>query len=201
MTVQDIITTADNRTEKRGGKVLNLANELLLVIQEFCGMYPWPWRLKAVPINTAATTPEYSMPTDGENGPCEVDDIYSVQIVGGATDIIGLDPVNEPSDQARRQNKDAQGQPTNYFRKLGDPDTLRLSPIPDGVYPLVLAYYAIPTAPLGTNVPSYIHSHLHGILVKGLEATILRYTLGQEDQKYQSTKGEYDAMVQGAWSR
>lgn len=201
MNVQQITSTADARTEKRGGKVLNLNNELLLVIQDFCQKYPWPWRLKTYAFSTVAGEAEYPLPTDGESGPCEVDDIYSVQIVGGATDIIGLDPVNDPADQARRQNNDAQQQPTNYFRKLGAPDTLRLSPIPNDVYPIVLAYYAVPTADLGTNIPAYIHSHLHGILVKGLETTILRYTLGQENEKYASTKSEYDGMVQEEWQR
>ena len=199
MLVADVINTADARTEKRGGKALNLNLELLLIVQEFCQVFPWPWRLKTVAISTTAGEPEYALPTDGQGGPCEVDDIYSVQIVGGATDIIGLDPVNEPADQARRQNNDAQQQPTNYFRKLGDPTTLRLSPIPDNVYPLVLCYWAVPGAALGTNLPGYIPPKLHGILVKGLESTILRYTLGTEDEKYQTTKSEYDTMIQKAW--
>jgi hypothetical protein len=199
MLVADIISTADARTEKRGGQALNLDNELLLIVQEFCQVFPWPWRLKTVPLSTVAGIAEYALPLDGENGPCEVDDVYSVQIVGGATDIIGLDPVNEPADQARRQNTDASGQPTNYFRKLGDPTKLRLSPIPDNVYPLVLCYWAVPGAALGTNLPTYIQPKLHGILIKGLEATILRYTLGTEDEKYQTTKSEYDTMIQKAW--
>jgi hypothetical protein len=199
MLVADIIAMADARTEKRGGKALNLTSELLLVCQEFCSAQVWDWRLKTTSFNTTATVPEYRLPTDGSSGPCEVDSIYSVQIVSSATDIIGLDPINEEADQARRQNVDATDQPTNYFRKLGDPDKLRLSPVPDDTYPLVVTYWAIPTANLGTTIPSYIPPKLHGILVKGLETTILRYTLGVENDKYQATKAEYDAMTQKAW--
>ena len=40
---------------------------------------------------------------------------------------------------------------------------------------------------------------LHGILVKGLEAFILRYTLGEESEKYTNAKAEYDAKITQAW--
>ena len=40
---------------------------------------------------------------------------------------------------------------------------------------------------------------LHGVVLKGLEAVILRYTLGEESSKYLNAKSEYDAKVAQAW--
>jgi hypothetical protein len=36
-------------------------------------------------------------------------------------------------------------------------------------------------------------------VLKGLEAVILRYTLGEESSKYLNAKSEYDAKVAQAW--
>ena len=202
MKVDDVIALATARTEQRGAKVLNLYNELLVVVQDFCAAKPWPWRKKLYAFNTTAEQPLYALPTQGTGGgsQCDVDEIENVQIVTGADDADLLDEIVSEIDQARRQTVDSSDKPDSYFRKLGDYTKLILSPTPDDAYPMVLLYWATPVDALvtGADVP-LVPPQLHGTLVKGLEAFILRYTLGEESSKYMNAKSEYDAKVAQAW--
>ena len=202
MKVDDVIALARARTEQRGAKVLDLYNELLVVIQDFCAARPWPWRKKLYSFSSVATQPAYSLPTQSTaNGSqCDVDEIENVQIVEGADDADLLDEIVSEIDQARRQTADSEDRPDSYFRSLGDYSKLVLSPTPDAAYPMVLAYWATPVDALtsGDSIP-LVPPQLHGVLVKGLEAFILRYTLGEESTKYTSAKTEYDNKIAQAW--
>lgn len=204
MTTTDIVTLATARTEQRGAKVLDLYTELLIVIQDFCAARAWPWRKKLYPFNTVAQQAKYALPlqnSGAQNGSaCDVDDIENVQIITAADDADLLDEIVSEIDQARRQTADTTEKPDSYFRALGDYTSLILSPTPNAAYPMVLTYWATPVDPLtqGVAVP-LVPPQLHGVLVKGLEAFILRYTLGDESAKYVNAKSEYDAKVAQAW--
>lgn len=202
MTVDQVIALATARTEQRGAKVLDLYGELLVVIQDFCAARAWPWRKKLYPFQSVASQPLYALPTQStsQGSLCDVDEIENVQIVQGADDAELLDEIVSEIDQARRQTVDSTDHPDSYFRSLGDYTKLILSPTPDAVYPMVLVYWSTPVDGLvsGAAVP-LIPPQLHGVLVKGLEAFILRYTLGEESTKYTSAKAEYDAKVAQAW--
>lgn len=198
----DIVALATARTEQRGAKVLDLYSELLIVLEEFCKARPWPWRKKLYTFNTQANTPMYALPTQKQTDGslCDVDEIENVQIVRAADDSDLLDEVVSEIDQARRQTQDSSDQPDSYFRKLGDYTNLILSPIPDQVYPIVLVYWAIPVDAVQAADPvPLVPAQLHGVLVKGLEAFILRYTLGEESSKYTNAKAEYEAQITRAW--
>src|SRR5271165_2023495 len=146
MKVDDVIALARARTEQRGAKVLDLYNELLVVIQDFCAARPWPWRKKLYSFSSVATQPTYRLPAQSTaNGSqCDVDEIENVQIVEGADDADLLDEIVSEIDQARRQTADSEDRPDSYFRCLGDYSKLVLSPTPDAVYPMVLVYWATP---------------------------------------------------------
>jgi len=203
VTCGDIVALATARTEQRGVKVLNLYAELLIVIQEFCKSHAWEWRKKIYSFSTVATTPKYALPVESQStqgSACDVDDIENVQIITAPDDADLLDEVVSEIDQARRQSMDTSERPDSYFRALGDYTSLILSPTPDAVYPMVLVYWAIPVDAITQDsaVP-LVPPQLHGVLAKGFEAFILRYTLGEESAKYESAKAEYEAQLVRAW--
>ena len=203
MNTAQIVTLATARTEQRGAKVLDLYSELLVVIQDFCATKPWPWRKRLHAFSTQAEVAKYALPvqdTTNQASACDVDEIENVQIVRAADDADLLDEIVSEIDQARRQTTDTSDTPDSYFRALGDYTSLILSPVPDAVYPMVLTYWATPVdaLPSGSAVP-LVPPQLHGVLVKGLEAFILRYTLGEESSKYVNAKSEYDAKLAQAW--
>jgi hypothetical protein len=192
MLFSQIRDTALARTEGKAKHALNLDLELLIVIQQFCQAAGWGWKQKKHAFNTVDGLAGYTLPAD-------VDTIAAVHVFRA-----GEEPrkLAELFDQGSFINTDVliqKGMPLNWYRKPSDELTLMLDPVPnDIVFAVTVSYDAVPVALPTDDVVPIVPAKHHKLLVKGLEKTILRYTLGEESAKYQTVSEEYAAEVAGA---
>jgi hypothetical protein len=206
-TQAQLIELADRRTERRGSKTLDLNSEFFMALQEFCLERRWSWRRKTAAFSLQSGVWQYDLtqPTTGN-----LDDLH--QFVkhgvkyypnsGAPQNWAELTPIFEKELQTAaiytNTNVPAPAPPQQYFMLPGDYLTLCTVPVPDQNYPLTLDYWSVPNQDIDA-VPETIPlvpAFLHLVLLKKLEAQILRYTLGEGTAKYQAAMGEYNALVQ-----
>ena len=210
MTRQRLIQLSDQRTRRIAQGRLNLDQEFLALLQDFCSEYYWSWRKYSIGFDTAAGTNAYNIgPTNGQEFECE--QIISVKLfpdptapAGGGESWRRLTPLYDTDAQDYALEDSTQGPPAKYFPALGDPDTLIVSPVPDGVYHLRATYWALPNSrydKLPDDIP-LVPAFLHRVLAKGLEAQIYRFCLGEQSAQYSTAFAEYsDAKDKAALKR
>lgn len=91
------------------------------------------------------------------------------------------------------------GPPRQYFMQPGKWLMLCIVPVPQQDYPATLDYWAAPNIDpndgiLPDTIP-LVPAFLHEVLLKRLEANILRYTLGEGATKYQAAMAEYNILL------
>jgi hypothetical protein len=196
----ELIEMADRRTERRGSKVLNLDNEFILCLQEFCLEHRWSWRRKTTRLSIAPTVQSYDLsdPLNANAG-----DLYQfmqngVHLYTPSGDKVEVTPLFEKDKQDLALDLPTLGQPAQYFMMPGSSLQLVLTPIPDNAYPMRLGYWSVPvfTPATQTDVIPLVPANLQHVLLKKLEAQIFRFTLGEGTSKYQAAKGEYDMLVE-----
>ena len=213
MTRQRLIQLADSRTRRIAQGRLNLDQEFLALLQDFCSEYYWSWRKYSLAFDTQAGTNEYNIgPTNGQEFECE--QIISVKVF---PDPLQPPPVGTQQPTWRKltplYTTDAMdealentipGPPALYFPAPADPDTLIVSPIPDNIYHLRVTYWALPNSrydQLPDDIP-LVPAYLHRVLAKGLEAQIYRFCLGEQSEQYSTAFAEYsDAKDRAALKR
>ncbi len=202
MTPAQIISIAQARTKKRGATTLDVTNELLMVIQDLCGLARWDWRKKITNILLTIGTQAYDMNASGVDMQ-DLEEIETVNLALAPTDVKRIVRVFDHNRQAAIRASTDTGEVANYFRASGAPNQLVVHPRADGTtanHVLEITYWAIPPGPLdpgGTLVDTVplVPAYLHRALVKGLEAQILRYTLGEDNVNYTNAQAEYTAQV------
>jgi hypothetical protein len=210
MTRQRLIQLADQRTRRIAQGKLNLDQEFLALLQDFCSEYYWSWRKYSVGFDTTTGTQTYDIgPSDGSEFECE--QLISVKVfpdpigpTGGGESWRRLVPLYDTDSMDYALEDTTQGPPAKYFPALGDPDSLFISPIPDNVYHLRATYWALPNSrydALPDQIP-LVPAYLHRILAKGLEAQIYRFCLGEMSAQYSTAFAEYsDAKDRAALKR
>mgnify|MGYP005815899601 CR=1 FL=1 len=201
MTFEQIIDVANSRTDNRGKK-LQLNWELYTVIQDLCSRHRWYWRRKRYTFNTAQGTETYDL-TDSSviasSGGLDVEEIIknSVFLVNGATKSqLGV-LFDEDLQQSAILNAATQDVPEAVFIEPGTSQTLRVTPTPNGAYPIYFFAWAMPNGDYdgATGAIPLIPKYMHPILVKGLEAQINRYTIGEGSAKYMAASAEYESGI------
>ncbi len=207
-TAQQLIELADRRTERRGSKVLDLRAEFLLALQEFCLEARWPWRRKTTEFTTTAGSWQYDLSDPNNANAADLHQFvqHGVKIYnnpGNPTAYVELPPLFErdQQDSAIFSNSNnpplVTGLPQRYFMMPGDFLTLVVTPVPDQTYPIQVAYWAVP-APTSDSLPEVIPlvpGFLHHVLLKKLEASIFRFTLGEGNAKYMAVSAEYQKLI------
>ena len=200
MSRQRLIQLADERTGKIAHGKLNLDAEFVTVLQDFCGAYRWYWRRKTVGLDTTPNEPTYGLSvSDGSIPAVDCELIIRVLVFGvpgttQANPYKKLTPLLDPERQEVAIWDTTQGPPCNYFIDPNTSNVLRVTPIPDQEYPVRVAYWAMPNLAyddLANQIP-LVPGYLHRLLVKGLEAQIFRYVIGEASTAYMSAKSEYE---------
>lgn len=201
MRPSDIIAVAKLRTGSRGAQVLDLNSELLIVIQSLCKAHMWSWRSPTLLIPLTANVKNYDLSVLAP----DFQEEQTVKIVVDPATTPTLNKVVETSEQGAIFDGVLPGQPDRYF--INGAYELWIYPAPDtknAAFPLRMNYWAVPNTITDSNgnllatVP-LVPPYMHDVLVKGLEKEIVRYTVGEEDAKYELTAKEYDTLVAQAW--
>jgi hypothetical protein len=194
---------ANIRTGRVGEKKLDFDGEFLAVLQEFCAEYRWYWRKRSVAFSTVPGVSTYDLGSPQADAPeqcldaIDCEEIISVKMFSVGKQYHKLLPLFDTDSQDEALEDDGTGTPSHYFIEPGSPRTLRVTPIPDDAYRLRISFWAMPntTADAQSSSIPLVPGHLHRILVKGLEAQIFRYVLGDASKQYLGAKTEYEAAV------
>ncbi len=204
---ETIIDVATRRAKVRGNTDLDLTNELLIVIQDLCGLAKWEWRKRVADVPLASNTQIYDLSDATAVAPgfdmSNLETIETVQLIDENLDVSTLVKVVDHHEQGQVLVNTEQGKPKKYFAHPNHIYSLVIYPRADNVYStanLKIVYWAIPPGPLDPNgtlsaVVPVVPAYLHRSLIKGLEAQILRYTLGEANASYIAAQTEYTAQV------
>jgi len=89
------------------------------------------------------------------------------------------------------------GPPQKYFMMPGQFLVLALDRLPDQNYNATIDYWSVPNVAIDsmpTSVP-LVPGFLHHVVIKKMEAQILRFCLGEGSGRYQAAMTEYSALV------
>lgn len=191
MTTEEIQLLANSQAERKGS-TLDLSGLLLLRVQDFCRAAHFDWRRKAGTLSTVAGTATYDLSATMS----DMEEIIAVLYARTVTHVPELAPIQDPiAAELIRADTSTTGEPGGYLIEPGTFFTIRITPIPAGVYSLRIPYWAIPeTFGASTAVP-LVPAILHGALVKGLKMDIWANVYGESSTKYQIAKADYDNAV------
>lgn len=207
-TPADIIDMANAGAERRG-KNLDLKKHLLIVTQELCQERRWHWRKKSLAFETQPGEPSYDLtavtPTDGNMAGLTCERVcggwsrnrwHGPKLILDSNSYSDLTPIFDTATQECARENLEQGAPGSYF--MDGQDQFRLSVIPGSVYKVRVPMWVLPDLSPMEDTVRLVPAYLHHLLVKKLEATIFRFTLGEGSAKYQAAIGEYNAGLQRA---
>jgi hypothetical protein len=190
---------ANRRTERRGEKTLDLDYELLDVIQDFCSRYYWYWRRLTAVLTTAPGVAVYNLADQNGANALNCEKIISAHYVRGTDDMCQLSIVTDAGEVSRiiEGESTSSGEPSRILREPGYDSVVRIAPTPNAAYRVRIMFWALPsmaTDALGETVP-LVPARCHRILVRGLEANIFRYAIGEGAAKYTAAKQDYESLV------
>lgn len=207
-TPAEIIEMANEGAERRG-KNLDLKKRLVIVTQELCQERRWHWRKKSIAFETDAGTPTYDLSTitltDGDMSGLTCERVcggwsngrwQGPKLILNGNSYADLMPMFDTASQECARENLEQGQPGFYF--MDGQDQFRLSVIPGAVYKVRLPMWVLPNFTPMEDTVRLVPGYLHHLLVKKLETTIFRFTLGEGSAKYQAAMAEYQAGLMRA---
>lgn len=207
MTKSEIIELANELTERKAEKILNLPLLFTHVIQDFCGRNRFWWRRMSVSFSTVLNTRTYDF-TNATTFPSlteiNVEEIVKLVIVEATNPIktTELVPVFDDQTLIEMQQNTQSGKPGRYTIDSNGNTVLRLD-LPDGVYSMVLTFWAMPNPGTDTavnTVPLVPVPH-HKALVMGMEYRIWKSIYGPTDPKVVSAKDDYENAILLAQAR
>lgn len=198
MTIDEIQTLASVRTERIADNILDMDDEFIDVVQDFCSRARFHWRKKTFTFTTVAGTSEYDLSSSSYGDIDDLEQLINLRYVASATDV--RDPMSEISDSDQQDRLLADTSttdiPTAYFIKPGTFYTVHLSPIPKAAYSIRGSYWAIPqNAELTSRAVPLVPSLFHRVLAKGLERNIWRVKYGDNDGKFLKADADYEKGV------
>lgn len=213
MTRSDIIELANQLTERKAEKVLNLNLLFSHVLQDFCGRNRYWWRRWSVTFTITAGTQTYDLTTISTTpslSEITVEEIIKVGLIlpGQNPPVSYLIPIfDEEGYIEMSQGLNPSGlaeavAPGRYTMYAGDYKTL-LFDIPDNNYTMQLVFWAMPnpnTDTTSNSVPLVPPAH-HKALVSGMEQRIWETIFGPTNPKVVAAKQRYEDAIILAQSR
>lgn len=195
-----IIEMANKRTDRKGAKVLDLPQELLIASIELCQERRWHWRKRSVKFPTVAQTSTYDLSAQNGMGGLTCERVCKegprIYRAGTTGDYQCLTPIFETDIQETARDTDETGFPGQYF--FDGQDQFRLFKTPDNIYNVRVPMWVLPDlTPLDAGI-RLVPAYLHHLLLKLLIARIHQFTLGEGSVKYQAAIGEYQTALQRA---
>lgn len=201
MTRSDVIEQAQELTERRGERVLNMNVLYAQGLQKFLREKRFWWRRKTLSFTSQAGVALYDLSSsaNGLPGATDLEEIITVIRYTGPNDFLELDPLFEPINQeiARLDATPATDEPSKFMIEPDTYQTLRLYNQPNGALQYVVPYWAIPNPPVDdtSDVIPLVPGYLHYALVDRLRRDIHLFLFGMESDKFKASDAEYQASL------
>jgi hypothetical protein len=193
-------------TERKLENVLNFNQLFTLVIQDFCGQNRFWWRQMSVAFSLVQGTAIYDTTADSfatpDIGQIAIEEITSVALLNPPSAPLELVPVFDPLTQMEMRANTVTSKPARYMMDFNDFKTLRFDP-PDSNYNILMTFWGMPdprTESADDSVPLVPPWHQKAI-VSGMEARIWKTVYGPKNNKYVTSKAEYEEYVNLAQAR
>lgn len=211
MTRSDIIELANQLTERKGERVLNLPLLFSHVLQDFCGRNRYWWRNFYATFSTVSGQQDYDMSDSAVFTPdlteIAVEEITEVALISSGV-VTYLEPVFDPRTiiemrQGFNQNGTSiAGQPSRYTVDANGFNQLLLDQ-PDGIYSMAVTFWAMPNKKVDSvsDVVPLVPPQHHKAIVAGMEQKVWKRVEGVGSKQYLSAKQEYEDAIMLAQAR
>lgn len=204
MTRSQIISIVNTRTENALVGVVDFNDLFNDVEQELCAEFRFWWLHKRLTFPTVSNTPIYDLSTITTTptgaGPY-VDEITRVVLVDAQGNVCELEPVfDDTSVTEMVAATTSNNKPSNWTIESNDLtlfQTLRLFPVPDGVYTIYVYFWAKPNPAADSSDDNIyvVPATQHHMLKTGLEKEVWRLKFGEQDPKYTTALAQYNKKV------
>ena len=208
ITRPEIIDLANQLTERKGEKVLNLQTLYKFVLQDICKRERFWWRRLTFSFPLVANTKSYDLSavtTTPANSMEEVafDEITKLTVIlqPSPLNVAELTPIFDPEAIIEMQNNTTQVSPSRYTI-LGDFQTVYIDP-PDLNYTAYIVGWAMPNPPTdsASDTVPLIPPWGHNAIVAGMNAKIFKFAYGSKNEKTTDAVAEYELALQDLQQR
>lgn len=203
MTRSEIIELANQLSERKGEKVLNLQSLFRFVVQDIAKRNRFWWRRGLITFTLSSGTVLYDLtqittiPANALNE-IAVEEItkFSVLTASSPQQFNELTPIFDPQALVEMVANTTATQPTRYTAEALDYKTLRVDP-PDNNYTAYLVFWAMPNPATESPTDSVplIPPWGHNAIVSGLCAKIFKFAYGSKNEKTIDAVAEYEQAI------
>lgn len=201
MTRSDIIELANQLTERKGEKVLNLNLLFAFVCQDICKRERFWWRRVQVNFSMTIGTATYDL-TNATLFPglaeIAMEEITKFTIITAPNPLqtAELSPVSDPETLIEMQQNVSNLQPIRYTMNPNDYKTILVDP-PDAAYNSYIIGWGMPNPATDTTTGSVplIPPWGHNTVVHGLKAQIFEFLYGSSNAKTVDAVARYEQGI------
>jgi hypothetical protein len=200
----EIINLANQLTEQKGTKVLDLNSLYRFVLQDICKRERFWWKRLQIQFNLVIGQATYDLTqitTVPANALAEIafDEITKFSLITAPNPLqtAELVAVFDPETIIEMQNDTQTQQPGRYTMNPGDYKTLLIDP-PDAAYKAYIIGWGMPNPPSDSaddDVP-LIPPWGHNTIVSGLVWRIFKFAYGSKNEKTVDALAEYEQGIQ-----
>lgn len=209
MTRDDAIELANQLTERKAEKILDLKLLYSSVLMDICKRNRFWWRKLDITFSLTQGTTTYDfskITTTPSIAGIAVEEITVIALIlqpPSTNTLINapeLTPIFDAAGFRAMKQNTSQAQPSRYVMGIDDWKTLRVDP-PDQTYTAEMTFWAMPMASstgdisVESNTIPLIPPFYHDAVVNGLEARINKRVWGPKDSRYISAKADYEACI------
>jgi hypothetical protein len=200
VTRSEIIELANQLTERKGEKVLNMQTLYRLVLQDICKRERFWWRRVQISFTLAVGTPTYDLTTivtvpANQLAEIALDEInkFTLILTPSPLQVAELTPVFDPETLIEMQNNTQNQQPARYTMDANDYKKLRVDP-PDLAYSAYIIGRGMPNPASDsiTEIVPLIPPWGHNTIIAGLVWRIMKWQYGSTNEKTVDAKEEFD---------
>jgi hypothetical protein len=203
----EIIELANQLSERKGERVLNLQTLYRFVVQDICKRQRFWWRRVQVTFNLTIGTPTYDL-TDITLFPdlfeIALDEITKFTLITSPNplQVAELVPVFDPETLIEMKNNVSTQQPGRYTMDAGDYKVLRVD-MPDAAYQAYIVGWGManPGSDTFTTKVPLIPTWGHNTIVMGIVAKVFKFAYGSENPKTMDAIAEYEQGLQDLMQR
>jgi len=198
----DAIELANQLTERKGERLLDVNLLFNTVLQDICMRSRFWWRKLDVTFTMTQGTTQYDFttitttPVLTETAVEEVIDLALILQTTPTLNAPSLTPIFDPLGIRAIKQNTVQGQPARYSMGTVDWKTLLVDP-PDKTYTAEITFWGMPVIDKDTssNTIPLLPPYYHSTIVAGIEAAINRRVYGPDDRRAIGAAAVYENKI------